>query len=128
MKIYNVVLIGCGHMGEVHLEHIYYQDYIHISCVCDTNEDRAKAFARRFGADSISVDAEECISRKETDIVIIATYPSTHLELLKLCIKYKKHVICEKPIATTLEDGQEFVRIPFVFQIYQKAVVFGIDV
>ena len=28
MKRYNVVLIGCGHMGEVHLEHIYYKEYI----------------------------------------------------------------------------------------------------
>ncbi len=111
MKRYNVVLIGCGHMGEVHLEHIYYKDYINISCVCDKNEERAREFSKRFGADSISTDAEECISRPETDIVIIATYPSNHLELLKLCIKYKKHVICEKPIATTLEDGQEFVRL-----------------
>lgn len=32
MKIYNVALIGCGHMGEAHLVHIYYQDYIRISC------------------------------------------------------------------------------------------------
>ncbi len=111
MKRYNVVLIGCGHMGEVHLEHIYYKDYINISCVCDKNEERAQEFSKRFRADSISTDAEECISRPETDIVIIATYPSNHLELLKLCIKYKKHVICEKPIATTLEDGQEFVRL-----------------
>lgn len=111
MKIYNVVLIGCGHMGEVHLEHIYYKEYINISCVCDKNEERAREFAKRFGADSISTEAEECISRPETDIVIIATYPSNHLALLKLCIKYKKHVICEKPIATTLEDGREFVRL-----------------
>lgn len=111
MKIYNVVLIGCGHMGEVHLEHIYYREDICIGCVCDQNEERAKEFQRRFGAKSVSADAEECICRPETDIVIIATYPSTHLELLKLCIKYKKHVICEKPIASTLEDGQEFVRM-----------------
>ena len=111
MKCYNVVLIGCGHMGEVHLEHIYYKEYINVSCVCDKDEKRAQEFARRFGAESISTDAEECISRPETDIVIIATYPSTHLELLKLCIKYKKHVICEKPIATNLADGQEFVRL-----------------
>lgn len=111
MKIYNVVLIGCGHMGEAHLEHIYYQDYIRISCVCDMNEERARAFQRRFNAASISTDAEECIRREDTDIVIIATYPSTHLDLLKLCIKYKKHVICEKPIATNLEDGKEFVRL-----------------
>ena len=111
MKIYNVVLIGCGHMGEVHMEHIYYKDDICVSCVCDKDEARAKEFQRRFNAKSISVNAEECISRKETDIVIIATYPSTHLELLRICLKYKKHVICEKPFATTLEDGKEFVRL-----------------
>lgn len=111
MKCYNVVLVGCGHMGEEHLKHIYDKEYIQVSCVCDQNEERAKVFAKRFGAADISTDAEECISRPETDIVIIATYPSTHLELLKLCIQYKKHVICEKPIATTLEEGQEFVRL-----------------
>jgi len=98
-------------MGEVHMEHIYYKDDICVSCVCDKDEARAKEFQRRFNAKSISVNAEECISRKETDIVIIATYPSTHLELLRICLKYKKHVICEKPFATTLEDGKEFVRL-----------------
>jgi len=111
MKIYNVVLIGCGHMGEAHLEHIYSKENVCISCVCDQDLERAKLFQRRFGAKSISDDAKECISREETDIVIIATYPSTHLELLKICIEHKKHVICEKPIAKTLEEGKEFVRL-----------------
>ena len=98
-------------MGEVHLEHIYYKDYINISCVCDLDTERASEFAKRFGADCVSTDPQECISRPETDIVIIATYPKTHLELLRLCMKYKKHVICEKPIATSLEEGEEFVRL-----------------
>lgn len=111
MKIYNVVLIGCGHMGEAHLEHIYTKENVCISCVCDQNLERARLFQRRFGAKSISDDAGECIRRAETDIVIIATYPSTHLELLKICLEHKKHVICEKPIAKTLEDGKEFVRL-----------------
>lgn len=111
MKVYNVAVIGCGHMGEVHLEHIYYKENINIHYVCDKDEQRAKEFARRFGANKVSTDARECICCPETNIVIIATYPSTHLELLKLCIQYKKHVICEKPITTTLEDGKEFVRL-----------------
>ena len=111
MKIYNIVLIGCGHMGEVHLEHIYSKENVCISCVCDKDPVKAEQFKRRFGAKSTSTDAEECISREETDIVIIATYPSTHLELLKISLKYKKHVICEKPIANTLEEGREFVRL-----------------
>lgn len=109
MKIYNVALIGCGHMGETHLEHIYFKEEICIRCVCDKDETRAREFQRRFGAKSISVDAEECIRRDDVDIVIIATYPSTHLALLKLCLKYKKHVICEKPIAPNLKEGREFV-------------------
>lgn len=82
MKVYNVVLIGCGHIGEAHLEHIYFRDDVNISCVCDRDEAKARNFMRRFGAKSVSTDAEECISRKETDIVIIATYPSTHLQFL----------------------------------------------
>ena len=100
MKVYNVALIGCGHMGN-----------ININYVCDKDIDKAMEFSRLFGAKHISTNVEECISSSETDIVIIATYPSTHLSLLKLCIQYKKHVICEKPIATTLEDGQEFVKL-----------------
>ncbi len=111
MKTYNLALIGCGHMGETHLEHIYCKENVCVSWVCDKDESRAKAFARRFGAKNICTDAEACISREDVDIVIIATYPSSHLDLLKLCIQYGKHVICEKPIAPDLESGREFVRL-----------------
>lgn len=111
MKVYNIALIGCGHMGEEHLKHIYFKENICVNCVCDKDEAKAKAFARRFGAKIFSTDAKECIARKEVDIVIIATYPSSHLALLELCIKYKKHVICEKPIASNLEDGKRFVEL-----------------
>ena len=111
MKVYNVALIGCGHIGEVHLEHIYFKENICISYVCDKDEEKAKTFARRFGAKSICTDARECVCREDVDIVIIATYPSTHLELLKLCLKHKKHVICEKPIASNLEEGKKFVEL-----------------
>jgi len=111
MRVYNVALIGCGHMGEAHLEHIYFKEEVCISCVCDRDETKARAFQKRFRVKNIFTDAEECIRRDDVDIVIIATYPSTHLALLKLCLKYKKHVICEKPIASTLEEGKEFVEL-----------------
>ncbi|MDD6176083.1 MAG: Gfo/Idh/MocA family oxidoreductase, partial [Firmicutes bacterium] len=44
-------------------------------------------------------------------IVIIATYPSSHLPLLKECLAAGKHVLCEKPISTSLQEGEEFVRL-----------------
>ena len=111
MRIYNVALIGCGQMGKVHLEHIYFKNQVNVACVCDSDAERAKEFMCRYNAKSMETDAEKCISREDVDVVIIATYPSSHLELLKVCIKNKKHVICEKPITDNIEDGREFVRI-----------------
>lgn len=111
MKKYNIALIGCGHMGQAHLEHIYSKDNVCVSYVCDRDENRARDFQRRFGAKKICTDAFTCISAADVDIVILATYPSSHVELLKLCLQHKKHVICEKPIAKTPEEGEVFVRL-----------------
>ncbi len=110
-KVYGVALIGCGQMGAVHLEHIYYKDNVNIKCVCDLNAEKAELFKRRFGAERTETDIAQCVSAPDVDIVIIATYPSTHLEILKICVENKKHVICEKPIATNRADGEEFVRL-----------------
>ena len=108
-RIYHVALIGCGHMGEAHIEDIYYKEDVRIDYVCDLDLDKARIFAKKYGARKITDRYLECIHDKKIDIIIIATYPSTHLPMLKECIRYGKHVICEKPIATSLEDGREFV-------------------
>lgn len=110
-KVYGIALIGCGQMGAVHLEHIYFKDNVDVKCVCDLNVDKAEVFKRRFGAARVETDLRRCISAPDVDIVIIATYPSTHLDILKICMEFKKHVICEKPIAVNRADGEEFVRL-----------------
>ena len=110
-KIYGVALIGCGQMGAVHMDHIYYKDNVSVKCVCDKIESRAIGFQKRYGSERIETDAIRAICYDDIDIVIIATYPSTHLELLKCCLEHNKHVICEKPITTNLADGEQFVKL-----------------
>ena len=109
--MYNIVLIGCGHMGEVHLNDIYTRDNYNIYGVVDLNEERARKFAKKFGAKSYGTDYMEYLKDDKCDIVICATYPKTHLEILKNCIKYKKHLLCEKPITPDLESAREFVSL-----------------
>lgn len=46
------------------------------------------------------------LSLPEIEIVVIDTPPNTHLELVEACLRAGKKVIVEKPLATTLQDGQ----------------------
>ena len=108
--MYNVALIGCGHMGQAHLIDSAAKENIHIYAVCDIDRRRADETATRYHADKTYCNAEELIADPNVDIVIIATYPSTHLALLKACLAHKKHVLCEKPVAGNLEDGYAFMQ------------------
>ncbi len=106
--MYNVALIGCGYMGQTHLEDIYLKDSINIYGVCDLDKEKAKRLSQRYGAEKYTNVPDELINDKNVDIVIIATYPSSHLELLEKCLKNGKHVLCEKPITSTYESGIKF--------------------
>ncbi len=108
MRKYTVALIGGGQMGEAHLENIYYRENVYIKYICDLDIAKAKLLQRKFAAEYAVEDAEVCITDPEVDIVIIATYPETHCELLEKCLANGKHVLCEKPIADTLEQAKAF--------------------
>lgn len=110
-RIYNIVLIGCGHMAAAHLDDIYYRENIRIKGVVDLDESKAKLFCKKYGADSYSTDYKNYLNDNEVDIVIIATYPSSHLEIVQACTLAGKHVLCEKPITDNLEQGKRFVDI-----------------
>lgn len=110
-KKYRVALIGCGSMGAAHLDEICHMENVTVQCVCDLDVERAKAFAHRYFAHSYETDYKKVVSMDDVDIVIISTYPSTHLEILSACIENGKHVMCEKPIAETLEKGKEMVNL-----------------
>lgn len=110
-QIYGIALIGCGSMGAAHMNEIYCKDNVRIIAVCDTNAERAQHFARRYGAQRIETDYAKIATDPSVDVVIIATYPGSHLQILSACLANGKHVICEKPLATTLADGEKMVRL-----------------
>ena len=111
MKKYGVMVIGCGHIGCQHLENIYYRENIQIVATIDSNVQNAEIAARKYNSLEYSDDYMKFLDDERVDIVIIATYTSSHLPILKDCVAHGKHVLCEKPIATSLKDGEEFVNV-----------------
>lgn len=108
MKTYGILLIGCGHIGMEHLNGIYYREDVRIVAVADKDPARAREAARRSGASDYGTDYRPFLEDPRVDIVIIATYTDSHLSILRDCLAHHKHVLCEKPIARTPEEGLAF--------------------
>lgn len=111
MRVYGVVLVGCGYIGEEHLADIYYRDEVRLISVVDTDVEKARLMARKYNAIEYSTDYTSYLKRSDVDIVIIATYVDSHLSIMKDCVAAGKHVLCEKPVATNRKDGEEFFHI-----------------
>ena len=110
-KVYGILVIGCGHIGRQHLEDIYYRDNVRIQAVVDADFENARLAARQYGAAGYGTDYRPCLDNPAIDIVLIATYTSSHLSILRDCLAHGKHVLCEKPIAANEEDGRAFFEL-----------------
>lgn len=108
-KQYGVVLIGCGYIGRSYLEDIAFRDQVRLIAAVDVDKGTAAAAARRYGALCWATDYRELLARPDVDIVIIATYVQSHLQILKDALKAGKHVLCEKPMVAREEDLDEFL-------------------
>ena len=93
----NTALIGCGYWGTniAKVLNAIKGDKI---VIFDTNISNAKTLQKRFtNKFLISKKLEKLIKSKEINNVILATPPEKNLNLIKLCIKFKKNIFVEKP-------------------------------
>jgi len=83
-----------------------------VECValCNRTRGKAEALARVFGVTAVYDNAEEMLRREHLDFVDIITGVDTHSELVHLAAHYKTPVICQKPMAPTLEAAQQMVK------------------
>ena len=103
----NIVMVGAGGIARTHGSSLLRIPGANIVGVVDPNEERAKTLASTVGA-PVYENLEDCVA--EADVVYILTPPSTHQELALKAIKASKHVVCEKPIAISLDDAETMVQ------------------
>ncbi len=73
--------------------------------------DRAEAFAAKHGIEGAEGSAEALVARDDIDIVYVASPHTSHRALAELALHAGKHVLIEKPIATTAEDAEAIVSL-----------------
>ena len=99
-----VGVIGAGAAAlTAHLPALVASDRFELVSVCDTNESRLLEARARFPAPGFTTP-EELLRETRPDAVVIATPPQTHAELGIEAVRRGAHVLCEKPLARTVDE------------------------
>ncbi|MDR1264929.1 MAG: Gfo/Idh/MocA family oxidoreductase [Propionibacteriaceae bacterium] len=125
-----VGIIGGGFIGQIHARSIRVAGAT-IHGLADISLDRAREVARQMGVGQVFDSAAALIESPEIDVVHICTPNWTHAELALRAIEAGKHVVCEKPLTTSVEDGQRLVEasqaagvvatVPFIYRFHPMA-------
>ena len=108
-KPLRVALIGCGTQGQNHLVAFRTLPDIEIVAVCDLDETRLNAVADQFGVANRYRRYEELIAGGHYDLVSICTMPVSHREMVVAALEAGAHVLCEKPMAMSADEGAAMV-------------------
>jgi predicted dehydrogenase len=105
----NVAIIGCGAVGQREAVAVSAIPDLHLVAISDFGpafRHLALEMGARYGCDTVH-DWHHLVERNDIDIVVVATPNVFHREMCIEAMKHGKHVVCEKPLATTPEDAEE---------------------
>lgn len=107
----NIALVGIGRIGLVHAHTIKTKlsSEVNLSLFVDSMSKDLESKANEYGA-KFSRSFDECLNDKTIDAVLLCTPTDTHTESCIKALKSGKHVFCEKPIATNMEDHLKVIK------------------
>ena len=108
-KVFNVGLIGCGHIAETYFRaHRYFNNFKIIKCA-DSKKNVAKRCAKKYKIKAVSV--KSLLKDNEIEIILNLTPPKVHYQIAKKSLMNGKHVYSEKPLSINLKHGKELLKI-----------------
>jgi predicted dehydrogenase len=113
----NVAMIGSGFIGKVHsnafrqVSHFFDTPYdVRLHVICGRDRAKLEAAASRWGWSEIETDWQKVIARKDIDAVDIAVPNALHSVIAIAAAEAGKIVLCEKPLAASLEEAERMTR------------------
>jgi predicted dehydrogenase len=105
-----VGMVGAGGFGRFCLRAYSGLCSVRLVAVCDSHAQRLQAVAQEFGLKAYG-SYEQMLADPDVHIVAINTPPALHAGQVIAAISAGKHVFCEKPLATTVEDVERVLRV-----------------
>jgi predicted dehydrogenase len=107
-----VGIIGTGWIGAVRANALADHPQVRALHICDIREDRLKEVEEETKPESATLDYRDLLNNPSIDVIIISTTPeSTHYPIAKDALLAGKHVLVEKPLASTTAQADELIKI-----------------
>lgn len=101
-------LIGAGGIGKVRAKALASTAGCELVAIADVDEARARALATTPGA-SIYPDYQPMLADERVEAIVVSTPPQFHEEIVIAALESGRHVLCEKPLANTLDACRRMV-------------------
>lgn len=101
-------VIGVGYLGKFHAQKYALLPEAELIAVCDINPETTETIAKELGVKAFT-DYRQLVG--QVDAVSIASTTQSHYEIGKFCLENGIHVLIEKPITTTVSQGEHLTRL-----------------
>jgi len=104
-----VAVIGAGRVGSIRTREVARSADARLVAVVDTDEARAQELANAYGC-AASDDWEQSVTHAGIDAVVVATPHNWLAPITLAALRAHKHVLCEKPLASTSQEAERLVQ------------------
>lgn len=119
-------ICGAGAVAYENTSLLSMNPNVELISVTSRTEEHAKEFAEKFKMKSHYTDYREMLEKENLDAVAICTPNYLHAEMAIAAVEAGKHIFCEKPMTTTLEDANSIInavkkaKIKFMYAAHQR--------
>jgi len=111
MAKYRAALIGCGGKGKDHANTLVKDNLVDLVALCDIRAEALQTFQKAYGVSALYTDYHEMLEGEKLDLVVISTQAPQHHALTIAAAEHDCHVLCEKPMAVTLQEADEMIEV-----------------
>jgi predicted dehydrogenase len=104
-----IAVVGAGYWGPNLVRNAQQTPGLHLEYLCDLDEARARKVLGEYSTVRVSASLDEVLADPAVSAVAVATPAGTHYQVAMAALEAGKHVLVEKPLAPTYEEGRLLV-------------------
>jgi len=109
MRQVRVAVVGAGIWGTVHARAYSQHASAELAAVCDMDERRARETAEAWDIPAWYASLDALLEKEKLDAVSVCTPDTAHADIVVRCARAGLHVLCEKPMATTVAECEAMI-------------------